>query len=307
MLRVAIASLCLATTLTFPALAQSQEDQAAALDQGARTAFADGDFKRAAELFEEANRLSPHAQLRYNAALAWEKAGEKARAADGYEAALRQGGLDDQRAGKARAGLAALKQTLGYVKMPGPLGGTLSVAHQNSAPIPAQFHLTPGTHVIAVQRADGSSTSKSIQVRAGEVVSVEIEAGVASLRAPAAAPATREVPPAKDTPATTTSSSQATWGWIALGGGVLLGGATAYFGTQTLSASDDYEASKFTDADARDRGVRNRLITNVALGGAVVAVGVGSYLLITSPRSDSEARVPRRRGSRASNWSSLRF
>ncbi len=165
-----------------------------------------------------------------------------------------------------------------------------------------------GTHEVSVQRADGSSTTKPIQVRAGEVVSVEVGSGDASLGKPAPTPATRPVPAGRDTSTTSTaSSSQATWGWIALGSGVVLGGAAAFFGTQTLAASDDYEESKFTDADARDRGVRNRLITNIALGGAVVAVGVGSYLLLTNTSSSSEARAPRRRMGRASSWSSLRF
>ncbi len=305
--RAAILSLCLTTTLTIPAWGQSQESRAAAADQEARAAFAEGEFKRAAERFEEANRLAPHAQLRYNAALAWQKAGANARAADGYEAALQQGGLDEQRAGKARTVLAALKQNLGYVKIPGPLGGTLSVAHLKRAPIPTQFHLTPGTHELSVERADGSGASKTIQVRAGEVLNVEVEAGAATL-GPTRPPTGRDTPPTKDTPEKPAASpSQATWGWIALGSGVVLGGAAAYFGTQTLSASDDYEASNFTDADARDRGTRNRLITNIALGGAVVAVGVGSYLLLTSGSSESATRAPRRRNSSAANWSSLRF
>ena len=88
-------------------------------------------------------------------------------------------------------------------------------------------------------------------------------------------PARRETSPAS-------SSSQQLWGLLSLGGGALLGGATAYFGVQTLKAKDDYEASQFRDADARERGVRNRTLANIALGGAVIAVGIGSYLLITA-------------------------
>jgi hypothetical protein len=77
--------------------------------------------------------------------------------------------------------------------------------------------------------------------------------------------------------------------------GVVSGGVAAYFGTQTTKAKSDYEDSGFTDADARDRGVRNRLITNVALGGAIVGVGVGSYLLLTSggKKSTKGRQIPR--------------
>jgi hypothetical protein len=88
---------------------------------------------------------------------------------------------------------------------------------------------------------------------------------------------------------------------------VVLGGVGAYFGTQTLAASEDYEASKFTDADARDRGVQSRLITNIALGSAVVAVGIGSFLLLTSGGSESVVRPRQRSRARATSGSSPRF
>jgi hypothetical protein len=305
--RTPIALFCLTLAAAAPAWAQSPEDSAAAMDQEAREAFGRGEFKRAAERFEEANRLAPHAELRYNAALAWDKAGEKARAADGYEAALRQGGLDEKRANVAKSALAGLKQTLGYVKFVGPIGGVLSVAHLEHAPIPAQFHLAPGNYDVAVERADGSTGTRSIQVRAGEVVSAELEAEKPVLGDPSPVPHSAAV--TEDAPKESIgSSSQATWGWVALGGGVVLGGVGAYFGTQTLAAHDDYEASNLTDADARDRGVRDRLITNVAFAGAVVAVTVGGYLLLTSGGSESSARSePQRPRHRGQQWSSLTF
>ncbi len=304
MFRFRIATALFVMSFALPAVAESQEEQAAAIDQEARTAFADGDYKLAAERFDEANRLVPHAELRYNAALAWEKAGEKSRAADGYEAALRQGGLDEQRAGSARSALAALKQTLGTVQVLGPLGGVLTVGHLKRSPIPAQFHLAPGSYTLRVERGDGSTATKAVQVRAGEMMSTEVEAPNATL---GSARRPQQKPPPQESPPALTSSSQATWGWVALGGGVVLGGVGAYFGAQTLAASDDYEASKFTDSDARDRGVQSRLITNIALGSAVVAVGIGSYLLLTSGGSESAVRSRWRRGASAASWAGPRF
>ena len=186
---VAFVVFCLLILVSTSAWGQSQEDQAAALDQQAREAFSKGDFESAAQRFEEANRLVPHAQLLYNAALAWHKAGKRARAADGYEGALRQGGLDTERAGKARAALATLNQVLGTVNISNPLGGVFSVGHLQRTPIPAQFHLEPGSYQLSVERADGSKVHQALQVRAGKVVSVEIPVAVTSLGREATPPA----------------------------------------------------------------------------------------------------------------------
>lgn len=278
--------LVLTLLVTRASIAETQEHEAAALEKEGRDAFSAGKFAEAGEKFDAANRLAPHAQLRFNAALAWEKAREPARAADAYEGALRQGGLDDQRERRAQSALAGLKETLGYVKVPRPVSGTLSIAHLSHAPIPAQFHLAPGQYKMDVESADGSKTTKTVSVKAGEVITVEVELESSE---PSVAVRTNEpsdsTPPPDDTQPvdpTPTGSARKTWGWIAIGTGVVLGGAAAYFGTQTTKAKSDYEDSNFTDADARDRGVRNRTFTNIALGGAIVGVGVGSYLLLTS-------------------------
>jgi hypothetical protein len=282
--------LCVTVLVARPSVAETQEQQAAALEKEGRDAFSAGEFAAAAGKFDSANRLAPHAQLRFNAALAWEKAREPARAADAYEGALRQGGLDAQREKRAQTALAGLKETLGYVKVSRPVSGTLTVAHLSHAPIPAQFHLSPGQHEIAIESADGAKTTRTVVVKAGEVVSVDVEMESAEPGAPIPRrdpdPSTpSDEPPPVQT--STSSSSKKTWGWIAIGVGVVSGGVAAYFGTQTTKAKSDYEDSGFTDADARDRGVRNRLITNVALGGAIVGVGVGSFLLLTSGSKSS--------------------
>lgn len=277
----------LALVVTRPSIAETQEHEAAALEKEGRDAFSAGKFQEAGEKFDAANRLAPHAQLRFNAALAWEKAREPARAADAYEGALRQGGLDDQREKRAQTALAGLKETLGYVKVPRPVSGTLTIAHLTRAPIPAQFHLAPGQYKMDVESPDGAKTEKTVGVKAGEIVTVEVE--LESSEPSVAIQRTKDAssdstPPSHDAPLdpTATGSARKTWGWIAIGTGVALGGAAAYFGTQTTKAKNDYEDSDFTDADARDRGVRNRTFTNIALGGAIVGVGVGSYLLLTS-------------------------
>src|SRR5215510_11016624 len=86
-------------SLTRPVAAADSDTtvRAKKIEQEARDAYAQGQFDRAADLFDQANRLAPYPELRYNAALSWDQAGEKARAADAYEGALRLGGLDQAR------------------------------------------------------------------------------------------------------------------------------------------------------------------------------------------------------------------
>src|SRR5688572_30766347 len=106
---------------SFVALAQ----EASEYDKKARAAFERKDYAGAAEAFEEAYSFKPHPATKYNAALAWDKALQFARAADAYEAALNAEGLDTGRAEAARQRLAALKPQLGYVFVSKPIGATV--------------------------------------------------------------------------------------------------------------------------------------------------------------------------------------
>src|SRR5262249_47150270 len=58
--------------------------------RAASEAYGRGEYAAAARAFEESYRLVPRAAAVYNAARAWQAAGERARAADDYEAALKR-------------------------------------------------------------------------------------------------------------------------------------------------------------------------------------------------------------------------
>jgi hypothetical protein len=64
-------------------------------------------------------------------------------------------------------------------------------------------------------------------------------------------------------------------------------GVGAFFGLRTLSARDEFEDSGREDADARDRAITSRTISNIGFGVAIVGVGVGVTLLLTG-KSSSE-------------------
>ncbi|MBK7584258.1 MAG: hypothetical protein IPI67_29155 [Myxococcales bacterium] len=272
----------------------ARADEAADWDKKARAAFEKKDFAGAAAAFEEAYRVKPHPATKYNAALAWEKGTELARAADAFEAALNSEGLDEGRAKAARARLAVLKPMLGYVFVEKPIGATISSDHVTEAPIPTRFHLTPGEHQLVLKRRDGSTAERNVTLRAGATLTVEFEA--ADLAAdtppptpPKAAPVAAPKPPPEKAPAKSESCTSCTWGWVSLGVGVAAAGAGAFFGVQTLSAKSEFNDSGKTDADARDRAINNRTLSNVAFGVAAVAGGVGLYLIFTGKKTPDEA------------------
>src|SRR5258706_4981671 len=108
-----VAGAILVSSLAFVSTARAQD--ASEYDKKARSAFERKDYPAAAEAFEEAYSVKPHPATKYNAALAWDKAQQAARAADAYEAALNTEGLDAGRADAARSRLAALKPQLAYL------------------------------------------------------------------------------------------------------------------------------------------------------------------------------------------------
>ena len=277
--------------------APSWADEAAEPHQKARAAFAKNDYATAAAAFEEAYRAKPHPATKYNAALAWEKANEPARAADAFESALESEGLDADRARAARTRLAVLKPMLGYVFVATPLGANVSVSHVTRAAVPARFHLAPGAHRLVFERRDGTRAERDVVLKAGVATTVEVEgtsdaaaqrpAEPSATPAPATVPLAPTSPPTRET--TTTTCSSCTWGWVALGTGVVAAGAGAYFGVQTLSAKSDFDDSGKTDADAHDRALTHRALANVSFGVAAVAGGVGIYLLLTGSESKPKA------------------
>lgn len=80
-----------------------------------------------------------------------------------------------------------------------------------------------------------------------------------------------------------------------------------FFGLRTLSARNDFEDSERTDADAHDRAVSSRTLTNVAFGLAAVAGGVGVYLLLSDGGAPAQAARVELRPSLGGVSGALRF
>lgn len=249
----------------------------------AREAYRERRYSAAASLFEAADRLAPHPSTRFNAATAWEQAGEAARAATGYEAALALAALDDEKRKVAEERLSSLKLELGKILVQRPLGAFVTVDHMQRAPVPTTFYLMPGSYQLQVDYR-GESQITPLDVLAGREHDVELDyrdPQPTSPLTPAAPPeATQPLPPP---PPIDDAISQRTWGWVTVGAGVALSGAAIALGLSALAAKKRFEQSNNTDPEARSDAASLRLATNVMWGGATAAGVTGLVLVLTAP------------------------
>jgi len=239
-----------------------------------------GEYRAAAELFEEAHRLLPAAGAKFNAGIAWDESGEPSRAADDYETALEMGGLTEDEAKQAEERLLALRKTLGYLSIDAPIGATV-VVDETKALVPVRIHLTPGEHRIDGTRGATTKTF-AVDVRAGEVKHISLDFPEDAKPAPPPSAVHTPVPnPSREHAPSTPSSAAKTWGFVALGAGVVFSGAAIVLGVETLKARDAWDASGHTDLGKRDNAVTLRAATNVAWGGAIIAGVTGTVLLLS--------------------------
>ena len=273
-IRVLVALVALTSVTT---LAHAEPNAAEQFDRGL-VLFRGGRYSEAADAFFAAYQKSPHADSLYNAGLAWELAGELARAATAYELALEKELKPDAREDATRR-RERLARTLGRIEMAVPEGATVRVppfAIRSASPV---FFLEPGRHRIRVTLADDTPLARRVRAAAGETTVVLVETS-SSESEPEASPRPRRT--AKGTPDGGGSPDLRTAGYISLGVSAVAVGAAIVLGLETLSARDDWDASGHTDRSARDRAERMMLWTNVAWATAAVAGVTGGVLILTT-------------------------
>jgi len=248
----------------------------------ATDAYQEGRYAAAASLFEAADRLLPHATTRYNAATAWEQAGEDARAATGYEAALALDSFDASRRKSARERLTSLQQRLGRIHIQEPPGALVTVDHVQREPVPLTFYLRPGSYQIAAEYR-GAEDRESVHISAGEDREITLDLPVASATIEPVESSPVGLPPPPPPRPVDDWASQKTWGWVSMGAGAALSGAAIFLGVRALAARDRYVASGNHNADARQSASDLRLATNLLWGGATLAGSAGLVLLLTAP------------------------
>jgi hypothetical protein len=278
------------------ALAQSLFDQA-------REAMEAGHVDDACPKFAESQRLDPAGGTLLNLALCYEKQGKIASAWGAFEDAIvvaRKDGRAD-RVTLAQEHIATLKPQLSRLTLrvsdatPGlvvKLDGRRIERAVWGAPIP----LDPGSHDVEAsapgrtpwtQRVELSAASGDKSIEVPELLSQSI----------AAAPATQPeaAPPSGTMAAADAGGSTSTVGIIVGGVGLVALGVGSYFGLESFSAwrdRNDHCGAEGCDDEGIAYGEdtnRYANYANIGVGVGLVAVGVGTYLVLSSPSSPTGA------------------
>jgi hypothetical protein len=265
--------------LAMPARATAagdDDDKAAAQQQfqAGQKAFAAGDFRAAAEAFEEAYRRKPHHAPLWNAARAWYRAGESVRAANLYAKYLREAPPGTKDRDSAQQALKELSGKLGKISVQSTGPTDLAV---DDAPVDANgVYVAPGEHAVS-GKSGKDPVKKSVTVEAGQSLSVTLD--------PPPPPPVQ--PRIVIAPAPPPKGFHLPWIAVAVGGALSLGagGVTVWSGLDSKSKRDDFTThfnDKTATQDQLDKGKATEVRTNILLGvtaGLVVLTGVAALFV----------------------------
>lgn len=152
----------------------------------AEAAFLAGDFVRAGTLFEEANRLAPHPSALWNAARAWQRAGDPARAMNLYARYLEEAPADAPDRAAAATAVGELRPRVARLEIQDR--NALTDVHVDERPVSgATVWVTPGAHQVRARRG-GAQASALVTATAGGDHAVRLEARGGAGVAPGATP-----------------------------------------------------------------------------------------------------------------------
>jgi hypothetical protein len=288
----------------------SQTDKAFAqslFDQGKKL-MGSGNFEQACPKLEESQRLDPGGGTLLNLALCHERQGKIATAWSEFKEALgaaKRDGRQD-RIDAASEHIAALEPKLPMLTL--VVTGALDepVVKLDGAPIGraawgTPVAIDPGSHEIAASATGKKPWVSGFTIALAEKKRIEVPA----LEIDPNAAATTEPEPASAGAAQTAPADRSerpggstTLGWVIGGAGVAAIGVGTFFGFQTLSKKKQSDELCPTDSSCSDRGVElneeantSAWISNIGFGLGLVAVGVGTYIIVS--RSGSSATTGR--------------
>ncbi|MFO0675008.1 MAG: hypothetical protein U0169_00600 [Polyangiaceae bacterium] len=230
-------------------------------------AFDAGDFPRAAEAFEAAYAKKPHPSPLWNAARAWQRAGEPARAANAYAHFLRESPPSKDRTSAAKE-LERLALKLGVFDV--HADGARDVTVDGLRTADSKVYVTPGSH--SLEAIFPSGTSKVVDtVNAGDVRTVTLTAE---------SPKSVVTPPPSDERTGSKPFTPA----LVLAGGALTAvgvGLAVASGIDTLAARDTFDSdpSPTNLASGRDKQVRTNVAIGVAGGLAILTAAAAVFLV----------------------------
>lgn len=271
-------------------------------DEG-RQLMDSGDTARACEKFQESQRLEPSGGAAFNLAVCREQEGKVATAWTWFKAALtaaRRDGREDRVTASEehiKALEAKLPQLTVEVREPAAdqqikVGETAL----GSSLWGAVFPIDPGTYELTASAPGKQPWQSTLTIELGQSKTVIVPRLTASAEpteapAPAAAEAQQDAGTHKES-----GSDNRVAGWITAGAGVAAIGVGAAFGVIALDQQSQSDALCPTDNTCTPEGVQlskdantSAWVANISIGAGLVAVAVGTYLILTSSPAEQAA------------------
>lgn len=306
-----VLSVCLALGSSSVASAQDPREQARQLFQDGVAQFDAGEFQSALRAFEEAYRIAPHPSVRINIANCLEQLGRYSEALASYRTFLEetQGTLKPAERAEIERAVERLQSRFGILDVElSPADAQLTVDGDVPTRSPTgQIAVTPGNHVVRAALDGYDPAQQVVNVTGGSTQSVQLTLERSEpLPTPVASAAVEldtDRAPAQPEPEQPKSSLRP-WVWISAGATVALAGGFAATAVMTMGAQNDFDdnaalsrnqpigsqqrAAAYNQAlDDADRAEKLALVSDVLLGGAVVAAGTTVVLwLVDRKRAD---------------------
>jgi hypothetical protein len=297
---------CLAVAaLAAAAPARAQGDPSAiadALFADAKRLLEAGKVDQACPKFAESLRLAPTLGTRLNLARCYEVQGKTASAWGQYKEVVRTGGDDTKRVDIAKERVSTLEQVLSRVTIQGSadVGLQLKLDGQvlDAAVLGTAFAIDPGDHALEVSAPNKQPASVKFHVDVAKSASVDLPRLAPTTTAPEG-PDTSPTTQTPEQPKAEVASGKRTGGFVTIGVGGALLVAGAVFGGVTIALASDVRAAcpdvVCTNQDALSKNSTAHtlaVLSDVLIPLGLVAIGVGAYLVVTSPRRASIALAP---------------
>jgi PEGA domain len=245
-------------------------------------------FTAARDDFLEAYRLFPHPSILLNLGIARMRTGEYVLAEENLSRYLTDdGGAAPEDLANARAALSVVRQHLGTLRLHvTPKTAQVSLdgvkLDLGSAAF-ADFRAVVGSGKLRVEADGYTAVSRDVLIAHDEVASVDVNLSLMSTAPPPAVPIGH--------PAASMSPQHEWLGWGLLGGAVVVAGVASGAGVAALGEAHDYNTQGnpgYQSPSVRNEGIAWRTSADVLFTTAIVAAGVGVYLLVRphKPASD---------------------
>lgn len=279
----------LASMLLAPAALAGDAASAEALFVQGRAAADKGDHATACAKFAESNRLDPAPGTVFNLGDCSEKLGKLATAWQYFREVAQRLPANDERVAIAVARAAKLERRVPKLTVrlatTAPAGTVVSRDGNDlgAASLGVALPLDPGEHRVEVRAPGHAVSTTTLSLAEGAERAVDVDVGPPDALVVGAAPR-----------APAGGGGRRTAGWVAVGVGGVAFTVGAITGVMVLGKKSTVDANCDADrrcnqqgADAADAGRSLGAVSGAGLVLGVVGLGVGGYLLATTPRREA--------------------